>query len=204
VSTNQRIPLTIETLRNTQEIIGMKNKNTDTKERGQAIVELATSMVILLTLLAGVVDLGRALFTWITLRDAAQEGASYASVLATEALDNTDFDPDTDVYNVEEFCGYIKERARITSGGFVGDDSTSTINLAGLIGSGDVTVSTVINGTECKFVSPAEICMGAPITVTVSYSSFPVTMPFMGTILGTQSISINANVVDSILTPPCQ
>ena len=64
----------------------MKNQNTDTKERGQAIVELATSLVILLTLLAGVVDLGRALFTWITLRDAAQEGASYASVLATEAV----------------------------------------------------------------------------------------------------------------------
>ena len=159
-------------------------KNSNTKERGQAIVELATSMVILLTLLAGVVDLGRALFTWITLRDAAQEGASYASVLATEALDNTDTYTDNNIYTVSEFCGYIEERARITSSGFVGDDSTSTINLAGLIDSGDVNILTEINGTECSAVSTANICMGAPITVTITYDSFPVTMPFMGTILG--------------------
>ena len=182
----------------------MKNQNTHTKERGQAIVELATSLVILLTLLAGVVDLGRALFTWITLRDAAQEGASYASVLATEALDNTDTDPDNNLFTVDEFCGHIEERARITSSGFVGDDSTSTINLAGMIDSGDVTVSTVISGTQCSAAPTAYICMGAPITVTVSYASFPVTMPFMGIILGSQNITINANVVDSILTPPCQ
>ena len=182
----------------------MKNQNTGTKERGQAIVELATSLVILLTLLAGVVDLGRALFTWITLRDAAQEGASYASVLATEALDNMDTYTDNNIYTVSEFCGYIEERAKITSSGFVGNDSSSMINLAGLIDSGDVTVSTVISGTQCNSVPTANICMGAPITVTITYDSFPVTMPFMGTILGSQNISINANVVDSILTPPCQ
>ena len=186
----------------------MKEKKTSQKERAQAIVELATSLVILLTLLAGIVDLGRALFTWITLRDAAQEGASYASVLATEAVIDDPYpdplDPEITNYTITEFCEYIEERARITSGGFVGDDSTSTINLAGLIDSGDVTVSTVISGTECTAVSPAEICMGTPITVTVSYGSFPVTMPFMGTVLGTQSITINADIVDSILTPPCQ
>jgi Flp pilus assembly protein TadG len=50
------------------------------KELGQSMVELALTLTILLVLLAGTVDLGRALFTWLEMRDAAQEGASYASI----------------------------------------------------------------------------------------------------------------------------
>ncbi|MDD5367942.1 MAG: TadE/TadG family type IV pilus assembly protein [Anaerolineaceae bacterium] len=52
-------------------------------ERGQSLVELAISLVFLLLLLSGTIDLGRAFFTYITLRDAAQEGAIYASYQPT-------------------------------------------------------------------------------------------------------------------------
>ena len=45
------------------------------REKGQSLIELAVGMVVLLTLLAGIVDLGRLLFFYIALRDAAQEGA---------------------------------------------------------------------------------------------------------------------------------
>ncbi len=62
----------------------MTNKlRVNRNERGQSMVELALSFVILLVLLAGTVDLGRAFFTWLQMRDAAQEGASYASVCPT-------------------------------------------------------------------------------------------------------------------------
>ncbi len=62
----------------------MTNKlHINRNERGQSMVELALSFVILLVLLAGTVDLGRAFFTWLQMRDAAQEGASYASVCPT-------------------------------------------------------------------------------------------------------------------------
>lgn len=56
---------------------GIKPKNT---ERGQSMVELALTITILMILLAGVIDMGRAFFTYMAMRDAAQEGASYASV----------------------------------------------------------------------------------------------------------------------------
>ncbi len=62
----------------------MTNKLQDKqKEHGQSMVELALTFTILLVLLAGTVDLGRALFTWLEMRDAAQEGASYASICPT-------------------------------------------------------------------------------------------------------------------------
>ena len=52
-------------------------------ERGQSFVELAISLIVLLTLLAGAVDFGIALYSYVALWDAAQEGALYASVNPT-------------------------------------------------------------------------------------------------------------------------
>ena len=49
-------------------------------ERGQSLVEFAISLVIILMLLAGAVEFGIALFQYIQLRDAAQEGALYGSI----------------------------------------------------------------------------------------------------------------------------
>lgn len=52
--------------------------------RGQSLVEFAFSMVILLILLSGIFDGGRAIFTWMALRDGAQEGALYGSTNPTD------------------------------------------------------------------------------------------------------------------------
>lgn len=49
-------------------------------ERGQSLVEFAISLTIILWLLAGAVEFGIALFQYIQLRDAAQEGALYGSI----------------------------------------------------------------------------------------------------------------------------
>lgn len=54
------------------------------KETGQSMVELAVSFIILLLLLSGVVDLGRLAFYYLAMRDAAQEGASYASIFPND------------------------------------------------------------------------------------------------------------------------
>lgn len=53
-------------------------------ERGQSLVELAISLVVLLYLLSGVVEFGIAFFQFIQLRDAAQEGALYGSLNPTD------------------------------------------------------------------------------------------------------------------------
>lgn len=43
-------------------------------EKGQSLVELAVGITVLLILVAGLVDLGRLLFFYISLKDATQEG----------------------------------------------------------------------------------------------------------------------------------
>ena len=60
----------------------MMNKHffSHTKERGQSMVELAITLTFMLMLLAGAVEFGIALFQFVQLRDAAQEGALYGSI----------------------------------------------------------------------------------------------------------------------------
>jgi Flp pilus assembly protein TadG len=53
-------------------------------EQGQGLVEFAAAGMLLLVVIVGMLDLGRALFTFITLRDAAQEGATYGSINPTD------------------------------------------------------------------------------------------------------------------------
>lgn len=50
------------------------------REKSQSLMELAISLLFLLILLAGIADVGRMLFYYLSMRDAVQEGASYASV----------------------------------------------------------------------------------------------------------------------------
>lgn len=53
-------------------------------ERGQSLVEFALGLTVILILLAGTLDLGRAYFTFISLRDATQEGALYGSLAPSD------------------------------------------------------------------------------------------------------------------------
>ena len=173
------------------------------RENGQSLVEMALSMTLLLILLAGVVDLGRAFFTFIALRDAAQEGASYAAVYADangmEILTADDID---------DSCAAITNRTLVTSGIAGSGESNGPIDLEGLADAGEVTVLTQITAGgstyNCASTPPEDICLGSAVSVRVSYTSFPMTMPFMGAIVGSQTIPLTAVVADSILTPACQ
>jgi len=53
------------------------------REKGQSMVEVALTMPLLLLILMGILDLGRAYFTFVALSDAAAEGASYAAIHPT-------------------------------------------------------------------------------------------------------------------------
>lgn len=46
-------------------------------ERGQSLVELAVSLIVIMLLLVGMVEFGIAFFQFVQLRDAAQEGVLY-------------------------------------------------------------------------------------------------------------------------------
>jgi Flp pilus assembly protein TadG len=140
------------------DLIGKK----PSREKGQSLVEMAIALFILLLLVGGIVDLGRAFFSFMALRDAVQEGALYGSVnptLTTEiknhVLNSSDMIPD-------------------------------------MVGSSDITVT--ILGAPCT---------GNGIQVTATYPDFPITMPFMGSVLGSQTIPISATITDTILSPGC-
>lgn len=62
-----------------------KNKFSHPFEKGQSLVEFAISLTFILILLAGAVYFGIALFYYVALRDAAQEGALYGSMNPTDA-----------------------------------------------------------------------------------------------------------------------
>mgnify|MGYP001333947557 CR=1 FL=1 len=54
------------------------------QQKGQSLVELALTITILLTLLVGAFDIGNAFLDFVAMRDAAQEGATYASIFPTD------------------------------------------------------------------------------------------------------------------------
>ncbi len=54
--------------------------NIQKSEKGQSLVELAVSLLILVILLAGVVDIGSLFFEYLALRDSAQEGAAFIAI----------------------------------------------------------------------------------------------------------------------------
>ena len=49
------------------------------RERGQGLIEFSLMAIFLVILMMGVLDLGRAYFTYLALKDAAQEGAYFGS-----------------------------------------------------------------------------------------------------------------------------
>jgi hypothetical protein len=138
-----------------------KNFHFKPNEHGQSMVELALTITFIMALLAGTIDLGRAFFTWLAMRDAAQEGASYGSLKPTDTAG-------------------IQRRV--------------LDNLVQVINDPYSNVFVTVNKTSCP---------DHDIQVDVDYPTFPITMPFLGTIIGSQQIPIHATINDTIIIPPC-
>ncbi len=145
-------------------IIKPSFKQGSQSEKGQSLVEVAITLTVIITLLAGAFDLGTAFFHFVALRDAAQEGAVYGAI------------------NPTDLSG-IESRVRQSSSepiNFISDPEFQEplISVAG---------------------SP---CAGGAITVTLTYN-YQISMPFLGSILGSQTIPLTASVTNTILSPAC-
>lgn len=145
-------------------------------ERGQSLVELSISLLVLLYLLSGAVEFGLAFFQFVQLRDAAQEGALFGSMDPTE-LNRA---------NIE---------ARVRGA------SSSPVDLAD---PSEVDVYIFIDGVRVRANGVDEAtttndCEGHAIQVTVSYDH-QVFMPFMSGIIG-PTVPLDATVTDTILAP---
>jgi Flp pilus assembly protein TadG len=141
-------------------------------ERGQSLVEFGISLVVILFLLAGAVEFGLALFQFIQLRDAAQEGALYGSICPVEAN--------------------IIERVRSAS--------STPIDLA--ITSGADAVTVIVQGRQgatdtVKSLNALAAGDGVFVRVTYNHRVF---MPFATLFTGgSQTIPIAAEVTNTVL-----
>ena len=146
-----------------------EKRNVKKSESGQSIVEFAVCVMIILTLLVGISDFGRALFTYIALRDAAQEGAVFASICPRD-------------------MSAIESHARQASNYPINLSDTTAVSV----------VCTYEDGSSsaCGSYVPSP---GVGVKVTVSYPNFAITTPLLGTIIGSQTLSLSAEVIDTIL-----
>ena len=84
------------------------------KEKGQSLLEFALILPVLIILLAGVLDLGRLYYAYVSVTDAAAEGATYAAI-----------HPPVDAASTTA----IRERAQAASYGFVQIDSLDQVTI---------------------------------------------------------------------------
>ncbi|MRR31684.1 pilus assembly protein [bacterium] len=151
-------------------------------QKGQSLTEMAISMVILLILIAGIFDVGRAIFTYMSMRDAAQEGASYAAIIFMKGKDDTR----SNAQILSDGCAAVRTRTM---------DNIEDPNTA---------VTTLVNGINCTSASiTRDACAGHEARVTVELT-IPVTTPFIGAFIGTQDITLRATATDTILRPYCK
>jgi len=168
------------------------NKLIQTNERGQSLTELSIAMAMMLILLAGVADLGRAFFTYIALRDAAQEGALYGSFAFSEP---DPLVPANGLIDPGEACERIFTRVR--------QNSDTPVNLA-IDADIQVQIAQSTNPTiwvACSSAIAIQPCAYDRIRVSVMVEDFTIATPFLGSLVGQQSVDITAFVEDSLLAP---
>jgi Flp pilus assembly protein TadG len=153
-----------------------RNKLTSIKksEKGQSLTEFALVLVFLLSLLAGVFDLGRAFFAYIIIRDAAQEGAVFGAIAPKD--------------DINAFTSAVADRV-VAAYVDPSDSSNVPIDINAL------NIQVDIIGSPCA-------APGNGVRVTVDYS-LPVSMPFLGALIGSQNVQLSTAVEDSILSPIC-
>ena len=140
-------------------------------EHGQSLMEFAFGLVLLLLLVSGIVDASRAISTYLSMRDAAQEGALYGSINPSATSE-------------------IANRTR-----------TASNNLSGMGSNISIIVTPTVPGLLCAGATNG-VTHG--IKVRIVYANFPLTMPLIGAFIGNhQTISISAEVIDSIVIPKC-
>lgn len=140
---------------------------------GQSLTELAVALTVIMMLLAGVLDLGRAYYTFLALRDAAAEGAAYGAIYPTDTAG-------------------IQARVQ-------GESPSGFVDWGGASVSTQV-IGSACRGFYLDSSSAALKSNGVQVTVTTNYTLMT---PFVGSVVGTQNLPLTATAVNTILSPKC-
>lgn len=149
------------------------------KETGQSMVEFAISAILILMLLVAIADFGRAFFTWLSIRDAAQEGAVFGAVCP-------------------QFVTQIEQRVRQTSQTPVDLNDTTHVDVTCQYIGYDEFGNPIPTSCNTGTVPSA----GNGIKIEVTFDNFQITTPLLGSILGTQVLTLRAEVTDTIIRVP--
>jgi len=164
------------------------------KSHGQSLVELSISLMVILLLLVGAVDFGMAFFSYVAMRDAAQEGALFASFEPYhDDNENARFDY-TDSINEAEI------RARVRASSVSPVDFSDTTRVPDAYITAERTTSVGCEGSTLMGTPPT--LTPNAIRVRVEYD-YQLMTPLLGAILGSQTIHLTAEVTDTILQPRC-
>jgi Flp pilus assembly protein TadG len=159
----------------------MMNKSLKISEKGQSFVEMATILPILIVLFAGLIDAGRIFFSYVALRDAAQEGVNYGIYGYSQFAATND---------LTGFSNQVMNRVRTTSDAPV--DLSNTAN---------VSVVVTKDGVN-SFSASDRPCTGKTITVRVTYQ-FQIDAPLFGAIVGSQSFPLSGIANGTVVSPGC-
>ncbi len=149
-------------------------------EKGQSLLELALVILIVILLVSGIVDLGRALFYFQAMRDAAQEGAAFGSAFPVNI--NTNTDPPT----LSSNCIEIKKRVQ---------DNLPNDNIV---------TQVFVENVECSAIAydMRTACAPHTIKVEVKKADFPIIMPISSFFVGS-TIPLETSITATILQPYC-
>lgn len=156
----------------------MKRSYIQQREKGQSLVELAMVLVFVLILLAGVVDLGRMMYEYLTMRDAAQEGAAYGVVFPSYCVEMGN-----------RVWANLPENFSLAKG----DAVYVTVNGVDCANAYSV---------DKGLLMPQNACAGHEVIVNVDHK-FEVGMPFLSMFTG-PTIPIHVEIKDRIARPTCK
>jgi len=142
-------------------------------EKGQSLVELGLSLMVILILLAGAVEFSIALFQFVQLRDAAQEGALYGS------------------FNPSDETG-IRWRVRAAS------QSPIDLSNTTLVPDSDIVVA-YTNGKDASSACEGD---GVSVTLTFDHTiALPLVGPIIGSNTIPLTASVTDTILQPVCSP---
>lgn len=102
------------------------------------------------------------------------------------------------------FFTYMALRDAVQEGALYGSiNPTLTVEIQNHVVNSSEMIQDLITNDDVTVEIIGAACTGNGIRVSALYPDFQIAMPLIGTVIGTQTVSISTSVTDTILSPSC-
>jgi hypothetical protein len=203
----------------TKNLRTLLSTKTRVSEKGQSLAEMVISMTILVMLMSGLIDIGRAYFTYIALEDAAGEAALYLSTnvtcpfdgLAADGITPTADDGKTGVgTDYDQIPAYTLNATTYYDNGKCNPPNNAVWRAVNSGGTGGL-----VNWSDSKRVSWTMVCVNNEdgtvrttcatadsddiVTVSITYK-FGLISPLIPNITGSPTINLTGTSTQTIVS----